>query len=216
MGGDAKVTADGVVATDLTAVKHATQEEARELFVIEPISITVSGPSGRTVPETWQTHGRAVYRLTQTVLIKACLNGGRTQGEHPSVPVTAEEIAADARRVAEAGAGAVHVHPRDVRGKETLDPAPCGDAVASIRGLAPDLPIGLTTAAWIAPHPDRLRLIERWDPPPDFASVNVSEEGTADLCRVLADRGIQPEGGLVEAERWPGWRTSRTPAGSAS
>jgi uncharacterized protein (DUF849 family) len=131
------------------------------------------------------------------VLVKACLNGSRGPGEHPALPVTAEELAADAVRVAQAGAGAVHVHPRDGAGTQTLEPGPCGEAVAAIRASAPGLPVGLTTAAWIAPHPRRLAMIERWDPAPDFASVNVSEEGTRPLVELLAARGIGIEAGVT-------------------
>jgi uncharacterized protein (DUF849 family) len=134
------------------------------------------------------------------VLIKACLNGGRTRDEHPAVPITAEDVAADAARVAEAGAGAVHVHARDHRGAETLDPAACAEVVAGVNATAPGLPVGLTTAAWIAPNPERLRLIERWDPPPDFASVNVREDGSGDLCLLLRERGIGVEAGVVIAD----------------
>jgi uncharacterized protein (DUF849 family) len=135
-----------------------------------------------------------------TVLIKACLNGGRQPADHPAVPTSPDDIATDARRVAEAGAGAVHVHPRDPHGEESLDPAVCGVVVRAVRRAAPGLPIGLTTAAWVAPHPERLRLIERWDPAPDFASVNMREEGTVDLCRLLGERGIGAEAGVETTE----------------
>jgi uncharacterized protein (DUF849 family) len=74
------------------------------------------------------------------VLIKACLNGGRSRADHPAVPITPGEIAADARRVAEAGAAAVHVHPRDEEGRETLDPAVCRAVVAALRSAARSSP----------------------------------------------------------------------------
>ena len=63
--------------------------------------------------------------------VKACLNGGRTRAEHPAVPLTPAELAADAVAVRQAGAFAVHVHPRDPHGKETLKPDACDDAVAA-------------------------------------------------------------------------------------
>ena len=50
--------------------------------------------------------------------VKACLNGGRTRAEHPAVPHTPAELAADALVVRQAGAFAVHVHPRDDRGRD--------------------------------------------------------------------------------------------------
>ena len=65
--------------------------------------------------------------------ITACLNGDRTRDEHPAVPQTAAELAADAAAVRRAGAVAVHVHPRDARGLQTLQARACDSAVAAIR-----------------------------------------------------------------------------------
>ena len=56
------------------------------------------------------------------MLIKACLNGGTSRAEHPSVPQTPGELAAEAVAAVRAGAGAVHLHPRDPSGAQTLDP----------------------------------------------------------------------------------------------
>ncbi|HSR26246.1 MAG TPA: 3-keto-5-aminohexanoate cleavage protein, partial [Candidatus Eisenbacteria bacterium] len=87
--------------------------------------------------------------------VKACLNGSRRPGEHPGLPVTAAQLASAARGAADAGAFAVHVHPRRADGTQTLDPGPCGEAVAAIRAACPRLPVGLSTAAWIEPDPGR-------------------------------------------------------------
>jgi uncharacterized protein (DUF849 family) len=43
--------------------------------------------------------------------LQACLNGGRTREDHPAVPQTPRELAADAIAVRDAGAFSVHVHP---------------------------------------------------------------------------------------------------------
>ena len=83
--------------------------------------------------------------------IKACLNGGRARDEHPAVPISPEELAGDARAVREAGAFAVHVHPRDARGAETLAAAHCEAAIAAIRAATPGLPVGLSTSEAIDP-----------------------------------------------------------------
>jgi uncharacterized protein (DUF849 family) len=134
------------------------------------------------------------------VLIKACLNGGRSRDEHPTVPITPNEVSAQAREARDAGAGAVHVHPRGKDGLETLDPGPCGDVVAAVREACPGLPIGLTTGLWISPGgPDeRLRDVAAWDPSPDFASVNVGEDGWVELAELLIERGIGVEAGLTD------------------
>src|SRR3981081_325466 len=85
--------------------------------------------------------------------VKACLNGGRTRDEHPAVPLTPTELAADARDVRDAGAFAVHVHPRDSGGTPTLSAAGCDAAVAAIRAAVPGVPVGLSTAETIDPDP---------------------------------------------------------------
>lgn len=132
--------------------------------------------------------------------VKACLNGSREPGAHPALPLTAADLAAAACAAADAGAFAVHVHPRRADGTQTLDPAPCGEAVASIRLACPGLPVGLSSAAWIEPNPDRrLSLVLGWDPRPDFVSVNLHEPGAADMVRALPDAGIGVEAGVWTA-----------------
>jgi uncharacterized protein (DUF849 family) len=129
--------------------------------------------------------------------VQACLNGRRTRSEHPAVPLTPSELAADARAVRVAGAFAVHVHPRDSRGAETLDEAPCDAAVAAIRGEAPRLPVGLSTAETIDRDPfARAAAVRTWRRQPDFVSVNVSELGWAGLMRAAFHAGIGVEAGL--------------------
>ncbi len=130
--------------------------------------------------------------------IKACLNGGRTRDEHPAVPQTPSELAADATAARRAGAFAVHVHPRDARGAQTLAAAACDAAVAAIRAAVPGLPVGLSTAEPIDPDPfARAAAVKRWRQPPDFVSVNVSELGWAGIARAALHAGIAVEAGLA-------------------
>jgi uncharacterized protein (DUF849 family) len=132
--------------------------------------------------------------------VKACLNGSRRPGEHPALPLAAAELAAAARAAADAGAFAVHVHPRRRDGSQTLDPGPCGEAVAAIRAACPGLPVGLSTAAWIEPDPvRRLELIAAWEPRPDFVSVNMHEAGSVELVRALPALGVGSEAGVWTA-----------------
>lgn len=130
--------------------------------------------------------------------VKACLNGGRTRDEHPAVPVSPEELAADALAVRRAGAFAVHVHPRDARGAETLAAGACERAVAAIRAAAPAMPVGLSTSAAIDPDPfARAAAVSSWRQRPDFVSVNVSELGWAGIVRAALHSGIGVEAGLA-------------------
>jgi uncharacterized protein (DUF849 family) len=132
------------------------------------------------------------------VPVKACLNGGRTREEHREVPLTPAELAADASAARRAGAFAVHIHPRDARGVQTLDGAACDAAVAAIRAAAPGLPIGLSTAEAINRDPfARAAAIKSWRTPPDFVSVNLGELGWAGSIRAALHAGIGVEAGLA-------------------
>jgi uncharacterized protein (DUF849 family) len=130
--------------------------------------------------------------------VKACLNGGRTRAEHPAIPQSPTELAADALAVRKAGAFAVHVHPRDAHGAQTLEADACDSAVAAIRAAAPGLPVGLSTSEAIDPDPfARATAVTRWRQRPDFISVNVSESGWAGIARAALHAGIGVEAGLA-------------------
>src|SRR5436309_11695903 len=129
--------------------------------------------------------------------VKACLNGARTRAEHPAVPLDPAELARDAVAVRGAGAFAVHLHPRDARGAQTLDAAACDAAVAAIRAAVRGLPVGLSTSEAIDRDPfARAAAIKIWRTPPDFVSVNLSELGWAGIIRPALQAGIVVEAGL--------------------
>jgi uncharacterized protein (DUF849 family) len=140
--------------------------------------------------------------------VKACLNGARGPDEHPALPTAPQELAGDAIAVRDAGAFAVHVHPRDARGAQTMAAAACDAAVAAIRAAARRLPIGLSTSEDIDPDPfARAAAIGAWRTPPDFVSVNVSEVGWAGIVRAALRSGIAVEAGLAtpaDAEQFVG------------
>jgi uncharacterized protein (DUF849 family) len=130
--------------------------------------------------------------------VKACLNGGRSRSEHGAVPLTPAELAADAVAVRKAGAFAVHVHPRDRDGAQTMGAAACDAVVAAIRAAAPGLPVGLSTSEAIDPDPfARAAAIRTWRQPPSFVSVNLSELGWAGIVRAALRADIGVEAGLA-------------------
>ena len=136
--------------------------------------------------------------------VKACLNGAREPGEHPSLPVTPAQLAAEARAAVAAGAFALHLHPRDHEGRETLAASHVGAALAAVRAACPGVPAGVSTGLWIADEdPElRLRLVAEWgalDDRPDFASLNLSEEGAGALAAALQEAGVGVEAGLGSA-----------------
>lgn len=136
---------------------------------------------------------RAAY-CSEVIFLQAALNGDRDSG----VPLTPDELAVDSALCWAAGAHGVHVHPRDADGRQTLAPGACGEAVAAIRAAVPECEISLSTGAFIEPDPERrAALVEAWTVLPDAASVNLAEEGSAELCRALWLRGVEVEAGLA-------------------
>lgn len=116
------------------------------------------------------------------------------------VPTTAEALAASAGEVVEAGASAIHMHPRDRQGRETLDVEEVCAAVAAVREAAPTTAVGVSTGAWIVPNTaERLGTIGRWPAPPigpDMASVNLSEPGAVAAIEALLGASIAVEAGV--------------------
>ena len=127
--------------------------------------------------------------------IKIALNGGR-----PGAPATPAEIADDVAICAAAGATLFHAHPRDVNGRESLLPFDVDRVVTAIRARTPHVSLGLTTGAWILPDvQQRLDAIASWQQLPDFASVNFDEDGCEAVARLLHERGIGVEAGVLDA-----------------
>lgn len=136
---------------------------------------------------------------TPTPLVQAALNGRTTRNDHPAVPVTAEQVVRDAIAVVAAGAAAIHLHPRDADGAETVDPATVNDLVARVKATV-TIPIGVTTGEWIDPDRDRrIAAIRAWTTP-DYASVNLSEPSAVDAMNALLAAGVGIEAGLATVE----------------
>jgi uncharacterized protein (DUF849 family) len=141
--------------------------------------------------------------------IKACINGARTPNEHPGLPVTPDQLAAEALAAHQAGARAVHLHSKNADGVDSLRPDVVDAAVAAVRHAAPGLPLGVTTGYWALPDADeRLRAVQNWTVLPDFASVNWHEPGADELAQLLLSRGIGVEAGLFHADAAAAWAAS--------
>jgi uncharacterized protein (DUF849 family) len=140
--------------------------------------------------------------IAEIARIKVCLNGQRSAAEHPAVPVTPGQLGDAAAAAVAAGAEAVHVHPRDPAGEQSLRAEDVGAAVAAIRAACPATPVGVTTGLWAAADSRaRQYQVAAWAElddrrRPDFASVNLSEEGWKQLTETLAAAGIRPEAGI--------------------
>jgi uncharacterized protein (DUF849 family) len=131
------------------------------------------------------------------MLIQACVNGSRLPHEHRAIPTSAAEIAKDAATVVRAGAGAIHVHPRRRDHSESIAARDVAAVCNAVRSVCPGVPVGVTTAAWIEPDlARRLDAIGAWSVLPDYASVNLSEEGAIDIIDLLNERGVGVEAGV--------------------
>jgi uncharacterized protein (DUF849 family) len=133
------------------------------------------------------------------MLLQAALNGPFDKHHHPTLPESVEELAQDSADCVVAGARAVHLHPRDAAGAESLAAGIVDAVVAAVRSRC-GVPVGVTTGEWIEPDlARRIALIGAWSEP-DYASVNVSEAGAADVMRVLLEAGIGIEAGVWSVE----------------
>ncbi len=131
-------------------------------------------------------------------LLQAALNGAR---EHPALPRTPAELAAEARAAVDAGARALHLHPYDEDRRETLDAEACAAALRAVRATCPGIPVSLSTSADIEPDPERrLALVAAWTELPELVTANQGEEGITDLCELLIERGIGIEAGLLSLD----------------
>ena len=139
-------------------------------------------------------------------MLQACLNGGRTRDFHPALPLSADELAADATAVIAAGAQQIHLHVRARDGKESLHPDHVARTLAAVRLAVPGVPIGLSTGWWIPPK-GRARQdhIQAWQAVPDYVSINLIEEDSAEVIDLALSKRIGVEAGIwspADAEKF--------------
>ncbi|WP_342627297.1 3-keto-5-aminohexanoate cleavage protein [Nguyenibacter vanlangensis] len=135
------------------------------------------------------------------MIVQACLNGARARNYHPALPVTPEMLARDAIACIMVGAAEIHMHPRRVDGRESLADDVISPAVLAVRRACPGTLIGLSTGAWIEGSLSATTAcIAGWRYKPDYASVNLSEDGAETVIRLLMDRGIGVEAGVSRQE----------------
>lgn len=131
------------------------------------------------------------------MLIKAALNGARSHKEHPQIPISPDQLALESKRVVEAGANALHIHPRTKNGQESLTASDISAAINAIRSVSVEVPVGISTGEWIESGINtRLARIKSWTVLPDFASVNFNEEGAQKIAHLILSRNIGLEAGI--------------------
>lgn len=129
-----------------------------------------------------------------------------TKAQNPNVPISPEEIIADAKRCRDAGASIIHIHARDKSGNPAYDSQIYQDIVQEIRSFDSDLIVCVTTSgrvfrdiehrsACLASNPDMASLTLGSMNFPDQASINEPEtiKGLAIKMRDHRPTRIVPE-----------------------
>lgn len=164
---------------------------------------------GSTRARSLSARRSATGPTVDRMLIKVCANGARKLDEHPALSADPDAIALECARSVAAGAGAVHVHPKNHRGEESLKAADVDRWVRALREQCPKTPVGVTTGVWAMPDvAERLVEIENWRELPDFASVNWHEDGAEEVAAALLARGVEVEAGIWHEAGLGAWAAS--------
>lgn len=146
--------------------------------------------------------------ISEVVIINAALTGMvPTRADSPHVPLTVEEVAADAVAAYEAGATVVHLHPRDADGRPTAAPDLYRQLIGTVRERCPELLISATCSGRVERDLDARAVSLTFEGPdkPDLASLtcgslnfprqaSINEpEDIAELARRMLDAGVKPE-----------------------
>jgi len=140
--------------------------------------------------------------MTGTLITVAPTGAEHAKSDVPNLPVTLDELLAEAEACEAAGAAMIHVHIRGADTRPTLDLGRLKETVAALRERT-NLVVQLSTGGAVTdPESDRLRVLEAI---PDSASctmgtVNFGDdvflnrwEFVVELHKRMRERGIVPE-----------------------
>ncbi|MFN0092522.1 MAG: 3-keto-5-aminohexanoate cleavage protein [Acidimicrobiales bacterium] len=132
----------------------------------------------------------------EPLIIEAAVNGAATKRRNPNVPLSAEEIAADALACLEAGAAIVHNHTDDVvlGGDGRHSAAKYLDAWGPVLAARPDAILYPTMSGGAA---GRIKIQDRYQHFADLyeagvLGMGVADPGSVNLAGVKADGSISP------------------------
>jgi 3,5-dioxohexanoate:acetyl-CoA acetone transferase len=108
----------------------------------------------------------------QKFIVTAALTGAvHTPSMSPHLPITPDEIVADARRASEAGAAVVHVHARDPEtGQPTADSELFGDILSKIKNCCNAVVCTTTGGGFGMTVEQRVSVVKTYSP--ELASLN--------------------------------------------
>jgi len=149
----------------------------------------------------------------ENLIINAALTGMiPTKQLNPAVPISPEEIIADARRCRDAGATIVHIHARDKKGSPAYQKEIYREIFQGIRSECPELLIsGSASGRVFKEFWQRAQVLEpAYDLRPDLASLTLGSMNFANcasvnspdtiksLATAMASKGIIPEWEIFE------------------
>jgi 3-keto-5-aminohexanoate cleavage enzyme len=127
------------------------------------------------------------------ILMVAPTGARYTKADHPAIPLTPREIAADVAACVRAGAAVAHLHARDAQGRATQDPGVYREIVARVRE-ATDVVIQLSIGTRGFGLDEALAPVKL---APEMASLplrNVAEQpaDVRTMAAVMAQHGVIP------------------------
>lgn len=144
--------------------------------------------------------------MPDSFIVNVCLTGMVARKEHnPAVPMTPEEIAADAAACVDLGASMLHVHARGGDQEPDWRTEPYQAIIDAIRGVSEDVVICVSTSGRREQAVERRTACLDTDPPPDMASltlssINFKSEGVLNapqtvlaLLTRMREREVKPE-----------------------
>lgn len=124
------------------------------------------------------------------ILMVAPNGARRTKADHPGLPLTVAETAAEAARAAGAGAAILHAHVRDAEGAHVLDAGLYRELVAEVARTAPGMLVQITTEA-----------VGRYTPEDQAALVRAVRPAMVSV----ALREMAPDAEMAHAARFYAW-----------
>ena len=127
-------------------------------------------------------------------MIKIALNGGKSKEENPNLPVTLEEYKQEIDWFQAHGLHDFHIHFRDPAGLDTLEQKYVQPQWEALKSAFPGCRIGIGSPLLFGrTHEKRMEEIDAWTWKPDYISLNIPEEGSDELARLLIKKNVPIE-----------------------
>ena len=192
-----------------TPLRHDTFESSADLL---PEPIIVCRARGTCVVPENVRRKEVVGRPGPCIMTAAIVGAETTRAQNPHLPLTADELAAEAARCAKAGASVIHLHVRDEEGRASQEGKRFREAIRKIRART-DVIIQTSTGGAVG-----MSVAERAGPlectgadAPDMATLNVGTinfgedvfmnraADTAEMARRIRAHGAMPEVEVYDA-----------------